>query len=635
MLPIVSATASREPRTRYLARMKTVQIEQEIACVSPPGTLWPLLANTARLNRIVGMAPLELTPIDGEGSERFHVKTKLDGFPAEYDEEPFEWQSPETLVVRRNMTQGALQSLQMGLEVLPGAHGGSRVVWRLVFTVKLALLAPITRLVGGWRMATIVKATKAFDVSLTSPPAAVAHGPLGDGFTRAIANLEAVLDQDERPLARRLGELLAWAPDDDVMHMRPYELADQWGEPRGRVLAVCLEAVMAGLLQMHWDLICPSCRTGSSRVEHLYELKDGGHCTYCDIRFDLPLDQAVEAIFQPAPSLRPIEPRKFCTGGPTSTPHVLAQALLAADGEARFRAPAEGRYRIFVRGGATTDIVVAADGAREVVLEVGAILSPVSATVAPRGSIVVRQIGGTARHAKLEHVSWADRAATAHRLSVHPRFRRLFSGEVLGPGRQLRVARVALLFSDLSASTALYSLIGDAPAFRFVQEHFELLRQKITAEGGVVVKTIGDAVMAAFEDEGAALRAGIAMQASWDDFGASHPDGAGTMLKVGVHSGPAYVVTANGVLDYFGQTVNMAARLQGAAHERQIVVTDELAERAAEAGWLGPALATKHFFAVLKGLDRPVRAVRFMVPARPTSSPAPSPPPPPTRPSAS
>ncbi|MDP2308486.1 MAG: adenylate/guanylate cyclase domain-containing protein, partial [Pseudomonadota bacterium] len=422
-----------------------------------------------------------------------------------------------------------------------------------------------------------------------------------------------VLDRDERPLARRLGELVAWAPDDDLMHLRPYELADRWGEPRDRVLAVCLEAVMAGLLQMHWDLICPSCRTGSSRVEHLYELKDGGHCTFCDIRFDLPLDQSVEAIFQPAPSLRLVEARPYCTGGPAATPHVLAQAPLPRDGEARFRAPADGRYRVFVRGGASTDITVAPDGAREVVLLAGDDLSPASARLAPGGAIIVRQVGGTSRHVKLEHVTWADRAATAHRLSVHPRFRRLFSGEVLGPGRQLRVARVALLFSDLSASTALYTRVGDASAFRLVQDHFEFLREKITVQGGVVVKTIGDAVMAAFEDEGAALRAGIAMQAGWDEFRAQRPDGVDTMLKLGVHSGPAFVVTANGLLDYFGQTVNVAARLQGAAHEREIVVTDELAERAVDAGWMGQARVTEHFDAVLKGLDRPVRAARLVV----------------------
>jgi len=595
--------------------MRTIELEEEIRCVSPPATLWPLLADTARLNRIVGMAPLELTPIDNPGGERVHVKTSLDGFPAEYDEEPFEWQTPDHFVVRRNMTQGALHSLQMGLSVLPAEGGGSRVTWRLVFTVKVGLLAPITRLVGGWRLRTILAATRSFDAALADPPAPASSGALSPAFERAIVSLQAVLPAAEHPLARRFGEWLARAPDIDVMHIRPFQVADRWNEPRETVLTLCLEGVVAGLLRMHWDIVCPSCRTAASRVEHLYELREGGHCGFCDIRFDLPLDQAVEAVFQPSPALREVTPLPYCTGGPAATPHVFAQAHLPKDGEAHFRAPPEpGPYRVFVRGGANASLVVAPAGAGSARFEATALgMTPPAVTVAPGAEVVVYQQGGTARHAKIEQLAWIDQAATAHRMSLQPRFRRLFSGEVLSPGRQLQVARVALLFSDLSASTALYSRVGDAIAFRLVQDHFELLRDKITAENGVVVKTIGDAVMAAFSDEGAALRAAVAMQAAWDAFRAPRPDGGDTMLKIGIHAGPAFVVTANGVLDYFGQTVNVAARLQGAAHEREIVVTGALADRAIEAGWMGPARVAERFDAVLKGLDHPLRAARLVV----------------------
>lgn len=600
---------------RYATAMRTIELEQEISCVSPPATLWPLLADTARLNRVVGMAPLELTPLDGPGAERYHVKTSLDGFSAEYDEEPFEWQSPDSFVVRRNMTKGALQSLQMGLSVLPGDNGGSRVTWRLVLTVKLGFLAPITRLVGGWRMRTILAATRAFDATLVDPPAPAPPTAISPAFERAITALQTVLPAPDRALARRFGEWLARAPDVDVMHIRPFEVADEWGEPREAILTLCLEGVVAGLLQMHWDIVCPSCRTAASRVEHLYEVRDGGHCGFCDIRFDLPLDQAVEAVFQPAASLREVTPLPYCTGGPTSTPHVLAQAHLPQDGSAHFLAPtAPGKYRVFVRGGATASLTVAPTGRDDVRFDLtDLVVTPAAATVTPGAAIVVHQNGGTARHAKIEQLAWIDRAATAHRMSLQPRFRRLFSGEVLSPGRQLHVARVSLLFSDLSASTALYSRVGDAIAFRLVQDHFELLREKIAAENGVVVKTIGDAVMAAFQDEGSALRAAVAMQAAWDAFREPRPDGGDTMLKIGVHSGPAFVVTANGVLDYFGQTVNVAARLQGAAHEREIVVTDALADRAVEGGWIGGARISERFDAVLKGLDHPLRAARLVV----------------------
>ncbi len=596
--------------------MKPLLLTRDVACRAAPEALWPLVADTDRMNRIVGMAPIEATPADGAGGARVRVHTRLDGFPVVYEEEPFEWQAPERYTVRRNMRQGVLRSLRFGVEVGPGNDGGSRVRLSLELEPKHAAIVPLAKFFGYWRLVKYEAALRALDEQAAAPPSP-APPPVASGAgerARAVAALDAALPAADRPLARRLGDHVANAPDADVLRIRPYELADTWGVERDRALAVCLEAVVAGLLQMQWDIVCPSCRTGASRVEHLYDLPEGGHCGFCDISFDLPLDRAVEAVFQPAPAVRAVEPRAFCTGGPGATPHVLAQAHLPVDGEARFVAPARpGRYRVFVRGGAVADLDVAPGGDTEVQLVATDVMTPAAARLAPGATIRLRQPGGTARHAKLEHVEWADRAATAHRLSLEPRFRRLFSGEVLGPGRQLQIARVALLFSDLSASTALYSRVGDAPAFRLVQDHFELLREHIAREGGVVVKTIGDAVMAAFPDEGGALRAGIAMQAGWDGFRAGRAAAADTMLKLGVHAGPAYVVTANGALDYFGQTVNVAARLQGAAHEREIVVTEDLATRAVEAGWLGPARVVERFDAVLKGLDRPLRAARIAV----------------------
>ena len=157
---------------------------------------------------------------------------------------------------------------------------------------------------------------------------------------------------------------------------------------------------------------------------------------------------------------------------------------------------------------------------------------------------------------------------------------------MLRPGVVLRVARVALLFSDLTDSTALYSRTGDAIAFGIVQDHFDLLRETIEKHEGTIVKTIGDAVMAAFLDELQALRAALAMQRAFPHFQAEHLEAGGVALKLGVYAGACYGVTANDVLDYFGQSVNIAARLQATAHSGEIVVTAELAECAEQAGEL-------------------------------------------------
>jgi len=176
----------------------------------------------------------------------------------------------------------------------------------------------------------------------------------------------------------------------------------------------------------------------------------------------------------------------------------------------------------------------------------------------------------------------------------------------------LRVARVALLFSDLTGSTALYSRTGDAIAFRIVQDHFDLLRETIERFEGAIVKTIGDAVMAAFLDEMQALRAALAMQRAFPGFRAEHQEAGAVALKLGLYAGTCYGVTANEVLDYFGQSVNIAARLQATAHSGEIVVTAELAQSAERAGELRNCRISEHFEAALKGLEAPIRLARIL-----------------------
>jgi len=197
-------------------------------------------------------------------------------------------------------------------------------------------------------------------------------------------------------------------------------------------------------------------------------------------------------------------------------------------------------------------------------------------------------------------------------VSTLPEFRRQFSSDLLRPGVTLRVARVALLFTDLTDSTALYHTVGDAKAFKVVQEHFDVLNAVIAEHRGTIVKTIGDAVMAAFVEERDALNAAFAMQRAFPAFRAGNQDAARTFLKVGVFAGPCYVVTANGILDYFGQTVNIAARLQGASGAGEVVIDGLFADEAERAGWLSGFTISEHFEARLKGLPNPVRVARIV-----------------------
>ena len=210
----------------------------------------------------------------------------------------------------------------------------------------------------------------------------------------------------------------------------------------------------------------------------------------------------------------------------------------------------------------------------------------------------------------VEDRRWAKDALTADRVATMQVFRDLFSTEVLRPGDEVAIRRVTLLFSDLKGSTALYDRGGRRRAYHLVRAHFAYLAAIVREHDGAIVKTIGDAVMAAFHDAAQALRAAIVMQERVATFNAQNS--APIVLKLGLHEGPCIAVTLNDRLDYFGQTVNLAARLQGQSKGGDVVLSQALAPLAEEAALLAGRRTTRET-AMLRGLSEPVAFVRLAV----------------------
>jgi class 3 adenylate cyclase len=336
---------------------------------------------------------------------------------------------------------------------------------------------------------------------------------------------------------------------------------------------------------MRWGIICPSCMTSSQQARALEDIKPEGHCQLCDITFDLDLDRAVEATFLPHPAVRGVPDAMFCMGGPARTPHVLVQGTIEAGATRSLDVPREaGRYRVFARGGAAATLEVGEGGAREVdvTIDQGAV-HPTQLHAAPGGELRVQSTCEDARHVKIERLTFASTAATAHIVSTLGEFRTIFSSELLKRGTPLKVARAAVLFSDLTGSTALYTQVGDAAAFRLVDDHFDVIRAVVDAHDGVFVKTMGDAVLAAFVDATQCARAAIDALERFEAFRAKEKHGGLVGLKLGLFAGACYVVTANGALDYFGQTVNVASRVQHLAGSGEIVMPGMVFESLAPA----------------------------------------------------
>src|SRR5262249_1878909 len=140
-------------------------------------------------------------------------------------------------------------------------------------------------------------------------------------------------------------------------------------------------------------------------------------------------------------------------------------------------------------------------------------------------------------------------------------------------GDDVAISRVAIMFTDLQGSTRLYEDLGDASAYRLVRDHFAFLSERVQQHDGFIVKTLGDAVMAAFHDPADAVPPVLSIQDAVSKFNRARSD-ANIVLKLGLHAGSCIAVTAGGVLDYFGSTVNTAARLEHQCRGGEVVVSD-------------------------------------------------------------
>ncbi len=127
----------------------------------------------------------------------------------------------------------------------------------------------------------------------------------------------------------------------------------------------------------------------------------------------------------------------------------------------------------------------------------------------------------------------------------------------------------AVLFADLSGSTAIYEQLGDAAAKKQVDACLMQLARSASSHQGLVVKTIGDELMLRFPSADQAAAAAIAMQVN------NHKAESMFGLRIGFHFGP---VIFDGS-DVFGDAVNTAARLAQMARDGQILTSEESAQR--------------------------------------------------------
>ena len=414
-------------------------------------------------------------------------------------------------------------------------------------------------------------------------------------------------------------ETLVRSGDDlSLYRINPLAFARDRAISEAESIDLFLHATRSGLFEMSWDVVCPQSGMVLDSFGALRTLKTHYVCGLCDVSGETDLDDFIEVTFTVSPQLRRLP---FHDPDSLSVEDYHWKLRFLSDGrlpgqQVRFLDFLQGLVRglAFLPPGATTTLrsdlgpgalsgvnvrtqaafavpILGEPAATPTHLRVrydGQRFSP-SVSAVPPGPIVIDvENSGTARGSLLL-INWPPEVLaqtvkptldfepymSGGMLLARQTFRRLFRSERVDEREGLGIRQVTLLFTDLKGSTAMYERLGDLNAYALVREHFALLGATVQQHSGAIVKTIGDAVMAVFSRPTDAVSAALDILGEIERYNSEHGDPS-IILKIGAHCGPSIAVTLNENLDYFGQTVNVAARVQSLADAGEICISEAL-----------------------------------------------------------
>ena len=428
--------------------------------------------------------------------------------------------------------------------------------------------------------------------------------------------------------------------DRELVRINALAFAAAHGLDEERTIGAFLHAAQLGIFELAWDVLCPTCGGVLDVTTTLKNVhKEPYECALCSRSFELSLDEMVEVVFTVSPRVRKIaahDPHMlpfwdyyrqvFWSSAVDLSDEGLERLIAEFTLDARVLGPGEqasvsmqvpegwviafepvshfGHYMKVAAEHApgVQQLALVYDGTHAPTGTTPLKSGPLQLTITNRTSIRALPVVWIENRSFDELVGKRRPNLTAKRIFTNQTFRDLYRTDTLAVGQGLKIVSLTFLFTDLKGSTELYARVGDLVAYELVRRHFYLLNEIVTAEGGAVVKTIGDAVMATFPTPDRALAAALRMREAIRE-ARSEMRQEDLLLKIGIHEGPCLAVMLNDMLDYFGQTVNIAARVQGLAVSRAIFATKRVVEHPQSSALLQAAgITPSPHSAALKGI---------------------------------
>jgi class 3 adenylate cyclase len=423
-------------------------------------------------------------------------------------------------------------------------------------------------------------------------------------------NLFALLQQSTDPrIATAIEELVRDAPDRALCRINVLDFAAKATLDEERAIAAFLHAARLGIFELSWNVLCPSCAGVLDASTALKSInREQYHCAWCAAGYEPVLDEIVEVTFTVNRRVRRIaahDPhelplaeylRQIFWSSAIDLPDDLDKEIQEITLDAVELPPGDKALLslqlpqavviildpvthttqfLSVDGEVTRErqnLSLIFDKVRTPTETIGLRPGPLRLSFENRSALRVLP-GLWVAGEKLEKLLGRRKPfLTAKRLLTNQLFREIYGVDMIDVDQRLKITSLTFLFTDLRGSTELYERVGDLVAFDLVRAHFQVLNEIVAAEAGAVVKTSGDAVMATFPTPDRAVAAALRMREAMRDLRAVH-SGDGLMLKIGIHEGPCLAVMLDNRQDYFGRTVNIAARVQALADSRSILAT--------------------------------------------------------------
>jgi len=423
-------------------------------------------------------------------------------------------------------------------------------------------------------------------------------------------------DSANADVAEAIETFVRDAPDHKLCHINALDFASKAGLNEEQAIAAFLHAARIGLFELCWNVLCPACGGVLDPHTTLKTVRrDRYECELCAAGHKVTLDEIVEVAFTVTSRVRTISAhhpetlpiweyyRQILWGSGNDLPEGAAfeRAMDEAILDSVELPPGEkailslslptGKIVVFepvthaaqfldVMGEPTHDrqnVSVFFNNVRAPTGSEQLRPGPVRILFENRTNMRVLPavwVTGTAIHRLL---SKRRPFLTAKRLLSNQTFREIYGTETLDIDQRLNITSLTFLFTDLKDSVALYERIGDLAAHDLVRSHFRALTRIVASEGGSIVRTIGDAVMATFPTPDKAVAAALRMREAMDLLNVQRKAND-LILKIGIHEGPCLAVMENGRQDYFGRTVNVAARVQDLVDSRGIFATESVVE---------------------------------------------------------